>query len=116
MSQEPTKDASGSEEEDNDDVDYSQESDTDSIVESPSAKRKGKRKTPQTSDASGRRKWPQDQEDALKKEFRQQIMANRLPGMIACKAAMGRYPHALKWEDIKNKVRNIIVSNKRGGK
>ena len=60
-----------------------------------------------------RRQWPKDQEKALRKEFRKEMMEGCLPGQDVCLEAMKRYPHAQKWQDIKDKVRNMQVSDAR---
>ena len=35
------------------------------------------------------------------------MMQGRLPGRAVCLEAMKKYPHALKWQDIKDKIRNM---------
>ena len=77
-------------------------------------KRKKRRKrTAENQDGATRRVWPKDQETALRKEFRKEMMEGRLPGQKACMDALERFPHAQKWQDIKNKVRNMQVSDAR---
>ena len=49
----------------------------------------------------------------MRKEFRKEMMEGRLPGQDVCLEAMKRYPHAQKWQDIKDKVRNMQVSDAR---
>ena len=56
---------------------------------------------------STRRTWPLDQEKRLRKQFREEMMQGRLPGRAVCLEAMKKYPHASKWQDIKDKIRNM---------
>ena len=75
--------------------------------------KKKKRTTAGRPKGTTRRQWPKDQEKALRKEFRKEMMEGRLPGQDVCLEAMKRYPHAQKWQDIKDKVRNMQVSDAR---
>ena len=60
-----------------------------------------------------RRTWPLDQEKRLRKQFREEMMQGRLPGRAVCLEAMKKYPHASKWQDIKDKIRNMTISDAR---
>ena len=60
-----------------------------------------------------RRTWPLDQEKRLRKRFREEMMQGRLPGRAVCLVAMKKYPHASKWQDIKDKIRNMTISDAR---
>ena len=60
-----------------------------------------------------RRTWPMDQEKRLRKQFREEMMQGRLPGRAVCLEAMKKYPHASKWQDIKDKIRNMTISDAR---
>ena len=88
---------------DDDDADEEKDGDGDTPLAESTRKRK----------MFARRRWPPEQEKELRKEFRKQIMDKCLPNRMMCLEAMQRYPHASKWEDIKNKVRNIITTNSR---
>ena len=60
-----------------------------------------------------RRTWPLDQEKRLRKQFREEMMQGRLSGRAVCLGAMKKYPHASKWQDIKDKIRNMTISDAR---
>ena len=60
-----------------------------------------------------RRTWPLDQETRLREQFREEMMQGRLPGPAVCLEAMKKYPHASKWQDIKDKIRNMAISDAR---
>ena len=60
-----------------------------------------------------RRTWPLDQEKRLRKQFREEMMQGRLPGRAVCLEAMKKYPHAAKWQDIREKIRNMTISDAR---
>ena len=49
----------------------------------------------------------------LRKQFREEMMQGRLPGRAVCLEAMKKYPHASKWQDIKDKIRNMTISDAR---
>ena len=53
-----------------------------------------------------RRSWPLDQEKRVRKQFREEMMQGRLPGRAVCLEAMKKYPHASKWQDIKDFKKN----------
>ena len=110
---------------DDDDNDKEEKSDDDASFqadevshgseEEPEQRRpkKNKRTTAGRPKGATRRQWPKDQEKALRKEFRKEMIEGRLPGQDVCLEAMKRYPHAQKWQDIKDKVRNMQVSDVR---
>ena len=85
------------------------------VLEEPEQRRpkKKKRTTAGRPKGTTRRQWPKEQEKALRKEFRKEMMEGRLPGQDVCLEAMKRYHHAQKWQDIKDKVRNMQVSDAR---
>ena len=60
-----------------------------------------------------RRTWPLDEEKRLMKQFREEMKQGRLPGRVVCLEAMKKYPHAPKWQDIKDKTRNMTISDAR---
>ena len=60
-----------------------------------------------------RRTWPLDQEKRLRKQFREEMKQGRLPGRAVCLEAMKKYPHASTWQDIKDKIRNMTISDAR---
>ena len=60
-----------------------------------------------------RRTWPLDQEKRLRKQFREEMMQGRLPGRAVCLEARKKYPHASKWQDIKDKIRNMTTNDAR---
>ena len=60
-----------------------------------------------------RRPWSLDQEKRLRKQFREVMMQGRSPGRAVCLEAMKKYPHASKWQDIKDKIRNMTISDAR---
>ena len=60
-----------------------------------------------------RRTWPLDHEKRLRKPFREEMMQGRLPGRAVCLEAMKKNPHASKWQDIKDKIRNMTISDAR---
>ena len=60
-----------------------------------------------------RRTWPLDQEKRLRNQFREEMMQGRLPGHAVCLEVMKNYPHASKWQDIKDKVWNMTISDAR---
>ena len=60
-----------------------------------------------------RRTWPLDQGKRLRKQFREELMQGRLRGRAVCLEAMKKYPHASKWQDIKDKIRNMTISDAR---
>ena len=43
----------------------------------------------------------------------EEMMQGRLPGQAVCLEVMKKYPHALKWEDIKDKIRKMTISGDR---
>ena len=57
--------------------------------------------------------WPLDQEKRLRKQFRDEMKQGRLPGRAVCLEAMKKYPHASKWQDMKDKIRNMTISDAR---
>ena len=119
------KDESDEEDDDDDDDnDKEEKSDDDASFqadevshvseEEPEQRRpKKKRTTAGRPKGATKGQWPKDQEKALRKEFRKEMMEGRLPGQDVCLEAMKRYPHAQKWQDIKDKVRNMQVSDAR---
>ena len=60
-----------------------------------------------------RQTWPLDQEKRLRGLFREEMMQGRLPGRTVCLEAMIKYPHALKWQNMKYKIRNMTISDAR---
>ena len=60
-----------------------------------------------------RRTWPLDQEKRLRKQFREEMEQGRLPGRAVCLEAMKKYPHASKWQDIEDKIRNMTINDAR---
>ena len=43
----------------------------------------------------------------------EEMMQGRLLGQAVCLKVMKKYPHALKWQDIKDKIRNMAISDDR---
>ena len=95
---------------DHDTGDISDEFDT--IVKRNRKKTTSGKKKPKPGGTT-RRTWPLDQEKRLRKQFREEMMQGRLPGRAVCLEAMKKYPHASKWQDIKNKIRNMTISDAR---
>ena len=60
-----------------------------------------------------RRTWPLDQEKRLRKQFREEMKQGRQPGRAVCLEATKKYPHASKWQNIKDKIRNMTISDAR---
>ena len=60
-----------------------------------------------------RRTWPLDQEKRLRKPFREKMMQGQLSGRAVCLETMKKYPHDSKWQDIKDKIRNMTISDAR---
>ena len=63
-----------------------------------------------------RRTWSLDQGKKVEEtipRIREEMMQGRLPGRAVCLEAMKKHPHLSKWHDIKDKIRNMTISDAR---